>query len=205
MPDFKGPENFYLILVFIVPGIIALFVRAKFITGRSPSKAENFLTFLVLSLIYYSFTILFIEQAFAAREPWILRAAIWIALVLVGPAAFGLTLGIAAQKEWAHRIVDYFDLSIVHVIPTAWDWRFSKMPRDGLFAMVTLTNGDRVAGLFGTQSFASSDTDERDLYIEEEWIVSKSGKWEPRPEKVGILIPAREIRYVEFWQPKNGD
>jgi hypothetical protein len=201
MPDFKGIENFHLILFFVVPGIIALFVRSKFITGRTPSTKENLLAFLVLSLIYYSLTVLFIEQALNVREPWLARATIWIALVLVGPAAFGLVLGIAAQKEWAHRVADYFDLSIVHVIPTAWDWRFSKMPRDGLFVMVTLTNGAAVAGHFGSKSFASSDTQERDLYIQEEYTITKSGRWEARPERVGILIPAREIRHVEFWQP----
>ena len=203
MPDLKGPENFYLILFFIVPGIIALFVRSRFITGRTPSTKENLLTFLILSLIYYSFTILFIEQALAVREPWLLRAAIWIGLILIGPAAFGLILGIAAQKEWVHRLTDYFDLTIVHVIPTAWDWRFSKMPRDGLFIMVTLTNGAIVAGHFGSKSFASSDTQERDLYIQEEYTITENGRWEARPEKVGILIPAREIRHVEFWQPAN--
>src|SRR4051794_5979655 len=111
MPELK-PENLYLLLFFIVPGIIALFVQSRFITGRTPSTKENLLAFVVLSLIYYSFTIPFIESAAAVREPWILRAVIWILLVLVGPAAFGLVLGVLAQKEWIHRLADYFDLSI---------------------------------------------------------------------------------------------
>jgi len=159
------------------------------------------LTFLVLSLIYYSFTIFFIEQALSVKEPWLVRAVVWILLILIGPALFGLILGIAAQKGWGGWFANKFDLSIVHVIPTAWDWRFSKVPRGGMFTLVTLTNGDRVAGLFGPNSFASSDTGERDLYIEEEYLVGDEGEWQARPEKVGILIPAREIRYVEFWQP----
>jgi Family of unknown function (DUF6338) len=203
MLDSIKPDDIYLALFFVVPGIITLFVRSRFITGRTPSIKENVFAFFVLSLIYYSFTILFIEQALAVREPWLLRAAIWIALVLIGPAVFGLILGIAAQKEWIHRVADNFDLSIVHVIPTAWDWRFCKMPRDGLFVMVTLTNGATVAGHFGSMSFASSDTGERDLYIQEEYTITADDRWEARPEKVGILIPAREIRHVEFWQPAN--
>ena len=67
--------------------------------------------------------------------------------------------------------------------------------------MVTLKNGDRVAGLFGSNSFASSDTGERDLYIEEEYTVGEDGKWDARPEKVGILICQQEVKYIEFWQP----
>ncbi len=51
MPDFKGAENFHLILFFVVPGLVALFVRSKFITGRTPSPTENVLSFVVLSLV----------------------------------------------------------------------------------------------------------------------------------------------------------
>ena len=68
-----------------------------------------------------------------------------------------------------------------------------------MFVMVTLTSGERVAGLFRDRSFASSDTGERDLYIEEEYTVTDEGVWEARTEKVGVLISAKEIRYVEFW------
>jgi hypothetical protein len=205
MPDFKDAENFYLILVFIVPGIVALSLRAKFITGRSPSPTENVLTFLVLSLVYYSLTIWFIEKALSIHEPWLARAAVWVLLILIGPALFGLILGIAAQKEWGNWLANKFDLSIVHVIPAAWDWRFSKAPRGGMFIMVTLTNDQTVAGFFGSNSFASSDTGERDLYIEEEYRVTEDGKWEARGEKVGIFIPAKEIKYIEFWQPQPAE
>jgi hypothetical protein len=218
MLDFKGIDNFYLILLFIVPGVIALSVRSKLITGRPPSTTENLLTFLVLSLVYYSFTIFFIEAAFNVREPWVARATIWICLLLVGPAIFGFVLGVAAQKEWFSSLLEHviraaanyrwtswiankLDLSVIHVIPAAWDWRFSKISRSGSFIMVTFVSGEVVAGYFGSESFASSDTGERDLYIEEEYTISAEGKWESRTEKVGILIPVKEIKHIEFWQP----
>jgi hypothetical protein len=154
MLDFKGIENFYLILVFIVPGVIALSIRAKLLTGRTPSSTENLLAFLVISLLYYSFTVFFIETALSVRDPWLARAAIWIGLILIGPAIFGFVLGVAAQKEWFSCFVECIirlaakykctrwiatklDLSIVHVIPAAWDWRFSKISRSGAFIMVT--------------------------------------------------------------------
>jgi hypothetical protein len=43
MPDFKGTENFYLVLFFIVPGLIIVSVRSRFITGRMPSLTDNVL------------------------------------------------------------------------------------------------------------------------------------------------------------------
>jgi hypothetical protein len=202
MPDFQEPDNLYLVLIFIVPGVVALFVRYRLTTGRSPSFKENLLSFLVLSLVYYSLIIIFIEQALSVREPWLARAGVWILLILVGPAAFGLALGVAAQKDWGNWVANKFGVSFVHVIPAAWDWRFSKTPRNGMFIMVTLETGETVAGFFGTNSFASSDTAERDLYIEEEYTVTEEGAWETRPEKVGLLIPVKGIRYIEFWHPK---
>jgi hypothetical protein len=205
MFDFKGAENFNLILLFVVPGLVALFVRSKFITGRTPSPSENVLSFVVLSLVYYSFTILLVEKAFSVQEPWIARAAIWILLILIGPALFGFVLGVAAQKEWADWLAARVGLSVVHVIPAAWDWRFSKVPGGGMFIMVTLTSDERVAGLFASNSFASSDKGERDLYIEEEYSVTEDGRWESRPERVGILIPVKEIKYIEFWQPQTAE
>src|SRR5262249_29872947 len=116
-------------------------------------------------------------------------------------AIFGMLLGISAQKEWGSRIASWFNLSTVHVIPTAWDWRLSRVSRGGMYVMVTLSSGGRVAGFFGPNSFASSDSDERDIYVEEEYTVDETGKWEARTEKVGVLIPAKEIKYIEFWQP----
>jgi len=199
MAEVKGLENFQLVLFFLVPGIVILSIRSKFIAGRIPSLKEDVLAFVVVSLIYYSITIPFVEPSWFANDSGGIRVWSWIALILIGPTLFGLALGISSQLGWVERLADRFGLSIIHVIPTAWDWHFSKMPRGGLFIMVTLTNGGTVAGHFGSNSFASSDAKERDLYLEEEYQISKSGDWEPRPEKVGILIPAREIRHIEFW------
>jgi hypothetical protein len=202
MPDFKVVDNFELILFFVVPGLVALFVRSRLIAGRTPSTKENLLIFVVLSLFYYSFTIFLVGPALSVQDPWFARAIIWILLVLVGPAVFGFILGVAAQKEWATWCANKLGVTLVHVIPAAWDWRFSSITRK-TFVMVTLTSGEKVAGYFGDNSFASSDVGERDLYIEEEYTVTKKGKWEARPERVGVLISAREIRYIEFWTPQT--
>lgn len=205
MPDFKSIENLQLILLFVVPGLIALFVRSRFIAGRTPSVKENILIFVVLSLIYYSFTIFFLERALSIKEPWVAQALVWVFLVLVGPAVFGFILGVAAQREYFTRLANWLGFTVVHIIPAAWDWRFSSISRDGIFVMVTLTSGERVAGYFGSNSFASSDAGERDLYIEEEYTVTDEGVWEARRESVGLLISAREIRYIEFWNPQRGE
>ena len=158
MVAIESTETLYLALGFVVPGLVIFYVRSMFITGRRPTHSENVLTYLVLSAVYYALTIHFIEKILAVEEPWTARAAIWVVLTIVGPALLGLLLGMSTQRQYAKRIADRLNLTLVHVIPAAWDWRFSSLPRGGLFVMVTLKGDQTVAGFFGRNSFASSDT-----------------------------------------------
>ncbi|MFO1114673.1 MAG: DUF6338 family protein [Beijerinckiaceae bacterium] len=203
MPDFKGIPNLSLILFLIVPGIVTIYVRSRFITGRMPSLKEDVLAYLVVSVLYYALTALVLEHALSVREPWLAWVAVWIGLTLIGPAIFGTLLGVLAQKEWVGLVAEKLGLSTIHVIPTAWDWRFSKIQRGGQFMMITLQNDEKVAGFFGPNSFASSDSSERDLYLEEEYVVTDANEWQPREDRVGVLIAAKEIKYIEFWAPMN--
>lgn len=205
MPDFKGIENLFLIYVFIVPGIIILYVRARFITGRMPSHAENIVGYVVISLIYYSLLLPILGKFFKISDPKDFPLLGWIGITLVGPCLVGFLLGVLSQKQLLALLVDKLNLFVTHVMPTAWDWRFSSISRGGIFIKVTLTDGSYVWGYFGSTSFASTDSAERDLYLEEEYDFSESEGWQPRPEKIGILIPAKEIRHIEFWEPNSGD
>ena len=52
MSELLTPEKMGLFLMFSVPGIIILYIRAQFITGRMPPIAEGAISYLTLSLIY---------------------------------------------------------------------------------------------------------------------------------------------------------
>lgn len=119
VPDFKGTDNFYLVLAFIVPGLVIVYIRSRFISGKAPSHTENILGYLVLSLLYYTFTLPFIELVLSIQHPWQARAAGWIGLTLFGPALFGIFLGAWAQKEWGTWFAAKVGLTTIHVIPAA--------------------------------------------------------------------------------------
>ena len=200
MPDFKGLENLRLILFFIVPGLIVIYMRSILIAGRRPSHTEQILSYLVVSLFYYTITLPYVMRVLNGAGNLYEQSLNWAALTLIGPAAFGLLLGTVAQKRWMHKAVEWCGLSMVDVIPTAWDYRFSNIPRPGIFVLVTLSDDKQVAGFFGPRSFASSDNEERDLYIEEEWTLQDDGTWEPRSARIGIFVAAKEIKHVEFFE-----
>lgn len=198
MPDMKDLMNVQLVIAFIVPGLIISYVRARFITGRIEKLSEAALTYLSLTVVYYGLAIPFVAYVLDQPAGW-RKNLCWWALIAVGPAIFGMLLGVGAQRGWARWIAHKLGLRPVHSMPNSWDWRFGRCAGRE-FIMVTMSDGSTAAGIFGGESFASSDPTERDIYIEELWDVPEDGgPWSPQASRKGILIPAKEIRYVNFW------
>jgi hypothetical protein len=196
VPDLKDLNNIYLVAAFIIPGLIITYIRAQFIAGRLEKFSDAALGYLTLTLVYYGISIPFIGLILNL-EKGLLKTLLWWALIIVGPSAFGLLLGVAIQRDWLRWIATKLRLRLVHNTPTSWDWRFATC-ETARFVMVTLTDGTKFAGIFGVNSFASTDPAERDLYIEEVMDVDETGAWNYRDEVHGVLLLAKEIRFIEF-------
>ena len=196
MPDLKSLDNLYLILGFLVPGLIVLFVRSQFVTGRSPSHSAALLPYLTVSVIYYALALPFVRFVLSIHEPGYGKTLAWFTLIFVGPAVLGLLLGVNIQKNLFRRFLQWCGLNPVHVMPTAWDWKFGGMTNQWI--LVTLKDGTRFAGFCGPDSFMSSDPAERDIYIQWIYDIDDSNNWSPRGEN-GVLITAGEVQTIEFW------
>lgn len=198
MPDMKDLANVELVIAFIVPGLIISYIRARFISGRMEKLSDAVLAYLSLTIVYYGLALPL--ATFVIELPsGSLKNLCWWALIAVGPAIFGLLLGIIAQQGWLRRLAHKLGMRPVHSTPNAWDWRFGACGGK-CFVMVALAGGESVAGIFGPDSFASSDPAERDVYLEEIWDVPGEGEaWTPRPGHQGILLPSKEIRHIQFW------
>lgn len=196
MPNLISLDNLYLILAFVVPGLIALFVRAQFVTGRSPPHTAAMLSYMTISAIYYALALPFAASVWQPTEPGTPEPLAWFGLVFVGPAVFGLLLGINIQQGLLRRILRWCGLNPVHVMPTAWDWKFGGMKEQ--WVLVTLKDGTRFAGFCGKNSFMSSDPAERDLYIQWIYDIDDCNNWSSRGDN-SVLIAASEIRTIEFW------
>ena len=61
-----------------------------------------------------------------------------------------------------------------------------------------MNDGTRIGGYFGAGSFASSESGERDLYLEEAYEVSDDGLWKRRARDAGVWIRGTEVRLIEF-------
>ena len=189
-------DNIYLALLFFVPGLVVLFVRSQFVMGAKIPHSAAWLPYLAISVIYYALAFPLIEFVVAIDEPVYGKILAWFSLVFAGPAVLGLVLGINIQENLFRRLLQRCGLNPVHVIPTAWDWKFGNMTEQ--WVLVTLKDGTRFAGFCGSDSFMSSDPAERDIYIQQVYDVDDNDNWSSSGEKA-LLITADEVQTVEFW------
>jgi len=199
--DLSSLDDFYRILGFLVPGLVVLFVRSQFVTGRRPPHSAAVLSYLTISVIYYALALPLLHLALSTSGTWQSPLA-WFSLIFVGPAGLGLLLGLNVQKNWLRRVLQRWHLSVVHPIPTAWDWKFGRSGYE--WVLVTLKDGTRFGGFCGPESFMSSDPNERDLYIQWVYEIDGEGQWRASDER-GLFIAAGEVRTIEFWSEKPGE
>lgn len=188
-------QDVYGLVALLAPGFIIVFVRSKFLTGRMRTISEATMEFFVSSVVFYTLVIPFVPHI-----PWVNEDRSLL-LVLVLPAVFGTVLGAFAQLDLLSKLLNcklllWTGLKIAHPIPTSWDYVFANL-KSAVWILVTLKSGERIFGLFGGQSFASSDLSQRDLYIED----IRNEDWSPIEDDGrtrGIWLSEEEIRLVEI-------
>jgi hypothetical protein len=178
MSGLTNIDAVYIALVFIVPGYIFLTLRNRFIAGQDRLGTEQILSFVTYSSLNFAMFGWMIYLAISYQLAPYIRVAIWLLTLVVIPARLGLLCGVSSQKEIVGRIYEFFGLNPIHPTPRAWECVFFNSPASWVF--VTLKSGTQFAGFWGGQSFASSDTKERDLYISEIFEFSGDEPWRPK-------------------------
>lgn len=193
-------DQFYLLLAFVVPGFVLHSVRAVFILSRAQSADMNLLRFMTLSAINYAVAspLIYLLVTADASDPKLLTSIGWFGVLLVCPAALGVLWTFSEKKGLLRSLLNRIKLTPINPVPTGWDWQFGRM-EDPHWILVTLTDGSQVAGYFGGESMASSDPEERDVFIELVYqIPSGGGAWIPCKDSKGILISKDRISHIEF-------
>lgn len=134
-----------------------------------------------------------------AKETEIFSVGYWIwtlLITIVVAALLAFIIGVIKQKEVIDWLFKKMKVNKIHPIPTAWDYYFSKQEES--WVIVTLKSGKTIYGKFSTESFASSDSDERDLYIEKTYSINDDMTWKENGTNMSILIKNDEISTIEF-------
>jgi len=97
-----------------------------------------------------------------------------------------------------------YKLPIVHehfMLPeeTAWDYVFSR--RKPYWVIVHLKNGKIRAGLYAEKSYATAYPGKKDIFLQEEWIITLTGRFvSAYNASNGVWIPEEQIAYVRFFR-----
>ena len=201
----NSPDILLYTILFIVPGFVFHNVVSSFVPRKEEKVERLFLRYLLFGAFNYA---LWFPILKCANTSGVLRnqpfpvVALWVATIFIGPCAIGVITGFCEQRDFVRLALQKLRLNPIHATPTAWDYRFSKSPP--VWIQVCLKDGKSVRGVFGGHSFASSDPDERDLYIEQTYTVAVDGKWHAGPRNSAVLIKADQIAYVEFFADEGG-
>jgi hypothetical protein len=188
---------------FLVPGFVIDLTLSRFFYKKSEQFTLillRFLTFSCLNYIPWIFVYLLLWDRSILANPSFLAFA-FIIIIFISPIIVGLILGYANQKQLLERGLSGLGFKTITGFPSAWDYSFSRI-EEPVWMLITLKDGSQIAGWFGKNSLASSESSERDIYLELVYKLEDDA-WQPVPRSAGILINAEEIRYIEFWQDQT--
>jgi hypothetical protein len=199
------PQSFsavVVIILFIIPGFITDRIIGLTIPKAKRESTEIILTAITFSCINYAIfswlILLMIFKGFPSRyQTWFIFS--WLGILLLGPIFEGLTFNWLVNAELYRKLFNLLRLKNIRLIPKSWDYKFGK--EEPCWILMTLKDGTKIGGFFGSDSFASSFPAEEDLYIEELWEIDEEGKFQqPVQGSGGCLVKRNEINFIEFFK-----
>lgn len=191
-------------ILFLVPGLNATWTIER-LSGPSRLKGtERLLRALSLSVLIYmvgSFWLLRVGHRLLDETLWVWEPIIGGFVVLfVAPILLALVVASLQRNPAAKSL-----LSLVTTVdPAARAWDYAFKGGQPLYVRLKLKDGERVAGLFSTRSFASPYPQPEDLFLEEAWRLSEDGSFvEPISGTAGLLVPREGIELVELMRPRE--
>lgn len=196
--DIWDETKLLLFIGFVVPGFIAI----KAYELLSPSKYIES-SKLVIDAVAYSclnyalllWPIVLVESSSIRNEHLNLYILFYIFVLFVAPVVLVVGWKYLREKEFIQKYVP-------HPTQKPWDYVFGK--RHCYWVVVTLKSGEKVAGMYGPNSFASSAPADEQIYLEEEWLLNDVGGFERKAEQTsGVIVLSSEILMIEFFH--SGD
>jgi hypothetical protein len=202
MTEVNSPEDASLILGYVVPGLIIMYVRAQFLTGRIGPHRDALLSYFTLSVIYLAIVNAALSLVTGSDSPLHEQTRYWLPILLAGAVIFGVLIGLNASLGLTRWCLRRLKIHLPHVMESAWDWRFSRFPET--LVTITLKDGSRVYGWCGAGSFIGSNPKDRDLFIEQVYDLDEEGTWRLNTPGKGIYITGGEVLTIEFIPPSAG-
>ncbi|GAA1979183.1 DUF6338 family protein [Microbacterium pumilum] len=200
-------------LALIVPGIIFIMVRSQLRGFRDVDRsvgARILLAFVVSAIFVALYTAILGPRAVARLQsgaevtPDEVAGAAWLFILtailipaVVSWAIYGETALLRPIHRAANTIKARITNSRYEPTPTAWD--LATTTTEATWVRVRLNDGVWVGGRFGDRSYFSTYPEPRDLFIEEQYIMSGEGAFvDPVPSSAGVWVAVKDDYLVEW-------
>ncbi len=129
------------------------------------------------------------------EEHWLASYIWFVFTIFLWPIVVGIVLGKLIKMEWVDAQLDKVGLSHVDRTPSAWDWTIDL--RESRWVRVHLRDGSTIGGFYGTSSFASLHTSQRDIYLEQVWFLDEEGEFDAEMVNTdGVWIGHEMISHI---------
>lgn len=180
-------------IAFVIPGFIAI-KAYELLTPKSYTESSkqiiDAVAYSCLNYVILLWPIYIIEKHKIYSTHPHLYVIFYVFVLFVSPLILVLGWKFIRQMEFIQKFAP-------HPTQKPWDFVFSQ--RLTYWIIITLKNGEKIAGMYGPNSFVSSAPAEEQIYLEEYWLLNKDGGFDrPVEQTAGIIILSSEILSVEL-------
>lgn len=191
--DIWEADKLLLFIAFVVPGFVSLKCYETICQKPQRDASSQLIDAITYSCINYAilfYPIYLVESGNYRQSNPSLYIAFYGFVLLIAPIIWAIGFRYLRTTDFLQRLLPH---------PTAkpWDYVFSQ--RTSYWVLVTLKNGKKYGGLFGSNSFASSSPAPEQIYLESHWKINDDGFLkEECKNSAGIIIVCAEIESIEF-------
>lgn len=186
-------DKLYLFILFVVPGFLALKIYELCFPNIQRDSSKQLIDAITYSCINYACMFIFIRWVEVSQlqgESPNLYLSFYFFVIFISPIILVLMWRVI-------RSTNLVQSKAPHPTGKPWDYVFSL--REPYWVKVTLKDGTVLGGLYGSKSFASSNPEPEQIYLEQTWVLGKEGAFERKKnDTAGILILSSEISHVEL-------
>lgn len=178
----------------LLPGFVWRQFEARFVPRSQLSVTRELYQYVLYSFVAIACTLWITKP----NVPEDLLASFQTVGVGIGVGAVGGTLtGICGRYDWIGTLFRKAHLPALHPIATAWDRAWSSGP---CVVQVRLASGETIFGVFGLRALASTESDDRDLFLDQVLVPNTLGQLEPQIASKGVWLSCREVISVHLFE-----
>lgn len=183
------------IFLFFVPGFISIKIYALLVLGERRDFSKSFTEAVGYSCLNYGIFswllyIIFSTNFHQNHTIWFLIIIVLILFIfpIIWPIIFLYVIKCEPLSKFFNN-----------PIPKPWDYVFLK--REPFWTIIHLKNGDKIGGIYDSDSFASLYPVEEQIYLQQVWEMDHTGKFIKAIERSrGVIVMREEIALIEFFK-----